>query len=231
MVDNEKRYGRTVWDVISEHPKLTVLIFLIIILVIAVLIYLGFHFKYGNLEVGQNPKPIHDTLITTKVDTQFINEQQIPKKEPILKTSPAIVERNIKKITVKSGDTVVTVQNQLANVNTGTNNGIIGNNNDIKVNVNALQRTLNPLARQQLITLIDSSFKKLKRTDSCISVLSVTGDSEALNFAKEILQFLKQQNLKVGESVGQFTQAPPIKGARVGITFDKKCISVLVGYR
>jgi len=226
--NNDKKYGRTFFDFISEHPKLTFFSFLTLLLVAVILIFLRVPFKVGGLEVGDKPI-IHDTIVKTKTDTQYIDKPPI-----VIKQAPRTrpTKEPNKSISVKTGDTIVTVQNQPANINTGTNNGIIGNNNDVKVNVNEMQRKLNNLSKQRLLQLINEAFEKNKNiTDSTIEVSALSGNNEAFIFATEILKFLQEQKLKVGNSIGQFQQSPPVKGVEIGIGFNRKNIAVKVGYK
>ncbi|MBL0145396.1 MAG: hypothetical protein IPP48_06200 [Chitinophagaceae bacterium] len=225
--NNDKKYGRTFFDFIAEHPKLTFFSFLTLLLVAIVLIFLRVPFKVGSLEVGDKPV-VHDTIVETKTDTQYIDKSTI-----VIKQAPPTrpTKDPTKSISVKSGDTIVTVQNQPANINTGTNNGIIGNNNDVKVNVNEIQRKLNEPSKQQLLQLIYQTIEQKNITDSCIEVSAMAGNNEALIFATEILQFLKEQNLKAS-GIGQFQRAPVVKGVEIGASqFNKKCVTISVGYR
>ena len=60
----------------------------------------------------------------------------------------------------------------------------------------------------------------------------MAGNNEALVFATEILQFLKQEKLKVSNDIGQFQRAPVVKRVEIGADrFNKKCVTVSVGYR
>ena len=225
---NDKKYGRTFFDLIAEHPKPTFFIFLTIILIAIALIIFGIPFKVGNLEVGDNKPILHDTIVETKIDTQYINKSPI-----VIKSAPITRQTKdpTKSISVKSGDTIVTVQNQPANINTGTNNGVIGNNNDVKVNVNEIQRKLNEPSKQQLLKLIYQTIETKNITDSCIELSAMAGNNEAFVFATEIAQFLKQQNFKIG-GIGQFQRSPVVKGVEIGADrFNKKCVTINVGYR
>lgn len=227
--NNDKKYGRTFFDLIAEHPKPTFFIFLTILLIAIALIIFRVPFKVGNVEVGDNKTVLHDTILKTKTDTQYLVKSPI-----VIKQAPQTrpTKDPTKSISVKSGDTIVTVQNQPANINTGTNNGIIGNNNDVKVNVSEIQRKLDDPSKQKLLQLINEAFENNKNiTDSTIEVSALSGNNEAFNFATEIVKFLKQQNLKVANSIGQFQRSPPIKGVAIGFGFDRKHVEIQVGYK
>ena len=78
--NNDKKYGRTFFDFIAEHPKLTFFSFLTLLLVAVILIFLRVPFKVGGLEVGDKPV-IHDTIVKTKTDTQYIDKSPIVIKQ------------------------------------------------------------------------------------------------------------------------------------------------------
>ena len=50
--NNNKPYGRTFFDFIAEHPRLTFFSFLTLLLVTVVLIFLRVPFKVGSLEAN-----------------------------------------------------------------------------------------------------------------------------------------------------------------------------------
>mgnify|MGYP001258084537 CR=1 FL=1 len=172
---DDKKYGRTFFDLIAEHPKLTFFTFLTLLLVAVALIIFRVPFKVGNLEVGDNTKVIHDTIVKTKTDTQFVDKPPV-----VLKKAPQVrpTKDPTKSISVKTGDTIVTVQNQPANINTGTNNGIIGNNNDVKVNVNEIQRRLDNNSKQRLLQLINQATEENKNASDCIQVSAIMGNGK-----------------------------------------------------
>lgn len=228
--NNNKKVGRTFFDLIADHPKPTFFIFLALLLIAVLLIIFRVPFKVGNLEVGENkPLVVHDTIVKTRTVTQFIdNHETLTKAKQTIKPS----KEPVKSVSVKQKDSIISVQNQPANINTGTNNGIIGNNNDVKLNVKERQRTLNNQAKQELIYLILETIERKKITDSCIIISSASGSNEALTFATEILEFLKSNNLNVSNNIGQFQRSPPVKGVEIGDSKfgDKKCVEVSVGY-
>jgi hypothetical protein len=226
MTDNDKKYGRTLFDLIAEHPKKTFFIFLFILLIAIVLIIFRIPLKLGSVEIGSDYKIIHDTFIRSKIDTQYYSKPN----NFVSRLSPSYAnEENSKKALVKKADTLITVDNLPANINTGVNNGIIGNNNDVKVNVNEIQRKLDEPSKQRLLELIHQTSESNKKgTTPCIRVSAVGGNSEALNFAVAIFQFLKEQKLNLQDDIGSFQRSPIIKG--VLIEPGQECISVSVGY-
>lgn len=228
---NDKKVGRTFFDLIADHPKPTFFIFLTLLLIAILLIILQVPFKVGNLEVGESKlSVIHDTIIETRTVTKYID-----RSESLTKFKPAIrpAKEHVSSVSVKQTDSTISVQNQPANINTGTNNGIIGNNNDVKVNVSEIQRRLSNEFKQKLIYLILETIELKKIPESFIVVSSTSGNNEAFTFATEILGFLKSNNLNVSNDIGQFQRAPPIKGVLIdeGSIGNKRCVEVQVGYK
>jgi hypothetical protein len=161
MTDNDKKYGRTFFDFIAEHPKWTFFTFLFVVIILTCLVIFGVHFKFGNIEVDIKKDVLHDTIIKSKIDTHFIV------KNPIIKSTTTLKQLTRKRISVKSNDTIVSVQSQPANINTGTNNGIIGNNNNIKVEEK--QRTLSQIDKNRILFGIDSLISANNSKTKCIS--------------------------------------------------------------
>lgn len=125
MTNYEKKYGRTFFDLIAENPKFTFFIFLSLLFIAILLIFFRVPFKVGNVEFGDNKQVVHDTITKVKTEILYVNNQKVA---PLSKKG-TLKKENSNKITLKSGDTIVSVQDQSANINTGTNIGIIGNNN------------------------------------------------------------------------------------------------------
>lgn len=179
-INNDKNYGRTFFDVIAEHPKLTFFSFLGLLMIAITLIITKVPFKVGTVELGSN-SVLHDTVVITKIDTVF-------KAQPALKTplisSTVHAEDPRNKTIVKSGETFVSVKDQPANINTGTNNGIVGNNGTI--NNNGIQ--------PRKITKEDFEMFKSAFPDTTIQVnFRVYGmaDAEIYHLKKQIIQLLK----------------------------------------
>ncbi len=235
--NNEKKYGRTFFDLIAEHPKPTFFIFLAVLLFAVALIIFGIPFKVGSVEVGEKKSILHDTTVKTKTDTQYIEKSPISIK-PIPTTTQT--KNPAKKISVKMGDTIVTVQNQPANINTGTNNGIIGNNNEVRVNVNDKGRNLDDPFKEKLLEMIDHTFKENNKFNPCVKVYSVQGNPESLNLANQIQLFLQEKKLDVFNQVIQYQYSPSIKGVAIFFNFTPhieifnsepktNCVCIVVG--
>lgn len=117
--NNDKKYGRTFFDWISEHPIITFISLLFLLAIIIILVYLKVPFKVANVEVGEQKSLVHDTIILKRLDTVHIENREANKR---------LAKKDVTKISIKQGDTSITLGNQPVNINTGTNNGIIGNN-------------------------------------------------------------------------------------------------------
>ncbi|HEY5511769.1 MAG TPA: hypothetical protein VIK10_12165 [Prolixibacteraceae bacterium] len=180
MTENDKKYGRTFFDIIAEHPRLTFIAFILLLLVLIGVLIFKIPLKVGNVEIGKSNPIVHDTIVILKTDTQYIDRPIRAKSLSTLKSN----NDNSKKISVKSGDTIVNIQNQPANINTGINNGIIGDNGTI--NNNGIQPRK---ITQQYIELVKANFP-----DKTIQINFRTygmADAEIYNVKKQLINFLK----------------------------------------
>ena len=176
--NNQKKYGRNFFDVIAEHPKWTFYIFLIIVLLVVLFAFLKVPIKIGDFEIGQNKSIIHDTVIKTKIDTEFVEKKSVINKPNHNETKLQ------KKISNNSENTFVNTPNQSKNINTGTNNGIVGDNGTI--NNNGIQ--------PRKITEQDFEIFKNNFPDKTIQVnfrIYGMADAEIYNVKKQIISLLK----------------------------------------
>lgn len=219
-MSDQQPFGRTFFDLISEHPKKVFVIFIIILIII---IILKIPVRWGELQVNSEPKIIYDTIVkeVRKTDTIRVTDYK-----------PTISKKKKAEISVEDSTSKISVQNQPANINTGTNNGIIGNNNNLNVKVDEKQRKLSVESKKKLIDLISQIREQRKDviTENIIEVSSVSGSREAFLFATEIIDYLKSINYNVGKSVGQFQRHPVINGVLVEFDSGRKRISIAVGY-
>ncbi|PJJ10303.1 hypothetical protein CLU83_3705 [Flavobacterium sp. 1] len=173
--NNEKKYGRTLFDVIAEHPKWTVYIFAILVVTIILLAFLRVPIKIGDFEVGQNKSVIHDTILKTKVDTLFVEKKTIVNKPNF----------NVPKLQKeKSKNIMSSTPTGQTNINTGTNNGIVGDNGTI--NNNGIQ--------PRKITEQDFEIFKSNYPDKTIQInfrIYGMADAEIYNVKKQIITLLK----------------------------------------
>lgn len=226
MTDKSKEFGRNFFDVISEHPKMTFFAFLALILAIigifCFVIYKGNSVKIAGIEVTPDNKVFPDTIVKVERETILVEKPKI--------TTKYIEHRKETPSTkVQKGDTIIEVKNQPANINTGTNNGIIGNENQVNVNVKEVQRQLDDPTKGRLMQLIDEIIKAEKLDKNACVMISSISNNESFNFARQIEKFLKSKGYKVGGSIGTFQRSPPVIGAEIG--FENNCISVYVGFK
>lgn len=102
----------------------------------------------------------------------------------------------------------------------GITAGTIGN---VNIGTDSQNRHINAGYMAEINKYLPSNKSKT------IIINSVTGDSEALNFASELKKYLESQNWKV-EGGGQFTRSPPIIGVGVEIRGDGS-VEFNVGYK
>ncbi len=223
MTENDKKYGRTFFDFIAEHPKWTFFTFLFVVFVLACLVIFGIHFKFGNLEVDNKKNVLHDTIIKKKTDTQYIDKSPI-----IIKSTPTIRQPKIteKSVSVKSNDTIITVQNHPANINTGTNNGIIGNNNNVKVEEK--QRTLSEIDKAKILFEINTLKSANKSKTNCLKFAITANNKEAYLYGSEMAVFLQSKGFEISE-ISQAFFAPPVFGAEMRLNEEKNCIDIFIG--
>ena len=222
MTNRKTTTGRTVFDLISEYPKIAIGLFSIIIFGILIFfMFGGKSVKVGGLEVA-NAKTLlkPDTIVIIERETIFIEKEKIITK--YIETETKNVDVSTK---IKQEATSVEVKTP-SNINTGTNNGVIGNNNNFFAK--GAQRQLTKSGKAQLIRSIDEALaSKKKDKTSCIYIASIS-DTEAYNYAKEIEIFLIQMGYKPKGKIGSFRQSPPIEGLDIG--FFRNCVQIKVGY-
>lgn len=221
MAENQKGYGRTFFDFISEYPKVTFFTVLLLVGVIVFLIIKGNSFKIGSIEVNSVEKIRRDTVMLIERETIWVEKPKV-----ITKYSDQKVEGSA--TTVKRGDTIIEAKNQPANINTGVNHGVIGNENTFNVNIKEVQRVLDEPSKRKLIQLIEEIIESnnLNR-DTRIQISSIS-NNESFNFARQIEQFLKSEGYNISSAIGAFQISPPIIGTRVGL--DRSHIVIKVGY-
>ena len=109
MEKNQRVYGRTLYDVIEEHPKGAFFIFLLSLVVVITLIILNIPFKIGKFEVGVKKEIVRDTILNhdTIFVTKFITKETRSQKADTQTTI------NVKSYNQKGGQTA----NQITNNN------------------------------------------------------------------------------------------------------------------
>ncbi|HRG90381.1 MAG TPA: hypothetical protein PLW44_15260 [Chitinophagales bacterium] len=223
----------TFWGYAHEHPKKTWASIVVIVLVIIWLIFFNkSHFKVGSLEINSHTDVSHDTVYIQKESSTGTQQGIVSLKDDVKIKPVARPEKNLSPTMI---ETATTSRSQPTNINTGVNNGIIGNNNAVNVNVSKVQRKLTEPNKKELLNLICQVVNKNNLKDTCVIIMAVTGDSEAFAFSNEILAFLKTvKNIKVEDYIGQFNGVPILKGVSVEMEHflsDGKCVVINVGYK
>jgi hypothetical protein len=237
MNKKKNKTGRTFWDFLSEHPIISNIIGIIVSLFILLIVFgliLGYvSLNIKGLEIKKN-KCKTDTVYINKIDSNKIDKSVIINKTSSVEKT---ISNNNKRILVKKGNSSVDVKNQPANINmggtqvVGNNNGIIGDIGYLVVNSED-QRHLDINVQKRLIKLIEQGFSEMKQDKSaCIEISAVSGNSEAYNFANEIVIYLRKNNYNTDDFIGQFQQSPPIKGVLVGYDIESKCLNIQVGMK
>ena len=127
----------------------------------------------------------------------------------------------------------VTGDSQNTNINLGNNYGIIGNSNTINnIEIKDYQRKLDEQNKKRILKLINEIIDENKQNKNvCIQILSI-GNNEAMNLAKDIEKFLKEQKMNVLSGIGFIQSSPPIIGVQIEFgQMDKVCLSISVGYK
>jgi hypothetical protein len=177
MGNKEKNVGRNFFDVISEHPKMTFIIFLLILFIAIGLIFLKIPFKIGSLEV--NPKEITASDTIKQVDIKKNEEPKLIEKIIHEKVKPA--NKDVLHVNKNSGINTGVIGQK--NINSGINNGIIGDNGTI--NNNGIQ--------PRIFTKEDFDFFVLNFPDkNTLIKFRVYGiaDAEINNLKKQIIKIL-----------------------------------------
>lgn len=218
MAINKKQVGRTFFDWISEHPKTTICFGLLLCTILLFSIFYRLPFRIGNVEFGNSNNIIHDTIIKNKVDTIVINQK-------INENHRDIFERNNKNNKLKVRDNEIINSNQPSNINTGINNGIIGNDNKVNV-VNEKPLEFNEIDQQKLIYLINEQFKKLPiENRDCIMITTLLGNQRSFKLGQIIIDYLKRKGYKFPDSniaQGVFTDTPN----GIGIFVKDGCVHI-----
>ena len=216
MIDKDKKFGRTFYDFIAEHPKRTFFIFLGILGLAILLIIFRVPFKVGSVEVGKDT----DTIVKIQPETIYVEKKAIAPKEIKFAVSKGLITKK---------DSLGPSKTQ-SNINNGVNNGIIGNNNNVKVDVNEIQRKLDTQSKIKLLDLIYECRTINKLPENVrIVVYAAEGNSEVYNFSNEILDFLKSKKFNLQENVEAVSRMPRVKGVEIDYSMD--VIQVLIGYK
>lgn len=178
------------WMFLDKNKYILIAFILIVILII---LFRGYSIETPYFSIGKVPDTLfvekevqlpQDTIFEEKIVTKYV---EAPKKE--------------KSTNVKNGETEIEVKDQPANINTGSNSGIIGNNNTVN-NFGEQPIGLNEADKRELIKLVNIELRKLpKNVVPKISVVGTTGNKRSMELAKLIWEYLKSEGYHLEGSV------------------------------
>lgn len=199
---NQNNRGRTFWDLIAEHSKMTFTLILILIAIILLLVFNRYTFKSNFLTLEPEKKinnenvQTFDTAVTIKKEA-FSTSQVIAKQ--LVNNAKSNILKEQKKINkyekLNNNNPTVSV------ISNNQSGGITAN----QVNIGAVPRNLDDKTQNQLLGI-------LKKKNEPIDISSVMGDSEAFKYANQINDFLKSQGYTKVEGVSQSVFSKPVIG-------------------
>lgn len=139
-------------------------------------------------------------------------------------------EGNKRKALIETKDSKIVVENQATNINTGQNDGVIGNNNS-NIVINPKPK-LTDYEKKQMIVDINQKFKLhgLDFRTGCIDVIvPVNNSNPDTNFyAQDIERYLMEQGYNVQNTIGVYHGETNYK-SKITLDYDgASCIHVIV---
>ena len=225
LKNKNKTSGRTFPDIIAEYPKASVSIIIgSILIVVLVLIFSGKHIKVGSFEINGTKDVSTDTIHKTNTVIEVVRDTIFIEKEPQSRNNPASIKKQ-SEISVKDDKTEIIVKNQPANINTGTNNGIIGNNSTLN-NFGEKPFFLNEATKNKLIRFLNLEIKKASKENPTIIISGITGNKKSLDLAKEIKTFLMSKNYSVNPVIGNIMVSE--SSGSISIVYSEHMESILL---
>jgi hypothetical protein len=229
--------SRNYLDTAMTYKGLRIMLFLILFIIIFLSVTFGIiHLKKCN-ENKQSSFLWGASVCNVEYDstTDKSNIKTLPHSydQKTIIESPEISHIKIKNIPHKISskeDTIKpeSIKAENSQVNTGTNNGIVGNNNTVNVNMkNKDQRHLEESDKMELRLIIEDAFKKNSKLKSIV-LSSVSGD-EPNTLAREILNFLKINKYPVDDNIGTIMANPTPYGIIIEIK-NESMLSFVIGY-
>jgi hypothetical protein len=190
-MSNEKENKQMNFWMFLDKNKYILIGFLLI--VVLIILFRGYSIETEYFKIGRTPDTLYvekeillppDTIFENKIITKYVETQ---KKD--------------KTINVKKGDTIIEVNDQPANINTGSNSGVIGNNNTIN-SFGDKPIKLNESKKIELIRLINIELKELPKSKLAkINITGTLGNARSIKLAELIHKFLKEQGYNTGEDI------------------------------
>lgn len=194
--------------------------YILLILILFSLIFIlfkGYSIETPYFKIGKVP----DTLFIEK-------EVKIPSdtiyKERIV-TKYVETPKKVNSTKVKKANTEILVNDQPANINSGTNSGIIGNNNTIN-NLKEPDIALSEKLKKDIIALIEIESKKITAKEkNKISIGSMAGSNKAMKLSIKIKDFLEKSGYIVN-GIGMQVSSSTEQGIFIDTRGDEVHISV-----
>tara|TARA_R110001583_G_scaffold170982_1_gene324434 strand:+ start:60 stop:710 length:651 start_codon:yes stop_codon:yes gene_type:complete len=202
-MSKEENNKTTIWTILD---KVKYFVLLILFVVIIIILSKGYSIETSYFKIGKVPDTLFiekevklpaDTIYKEKVVTKYVD---IPEKK--------------KTTQVKNSETEVKVNNQPANINTGINNGILGNNNTFN-SINEKPIILNDVDKKNILLLVNEAFSKIpKESKKEIKIMAMLGNSRSIQLADLIEEFLKKEGFNVSDS-SQGIWSKTLKGVEI----------------
>lgn len=212
---NQNNRGRTFWDFISEHPKKTFSIIIILVLLLIFIVMNKYTLKSGSFSLEpeklQNVENVQvfDTIKNTKNN---ILKASLPNN---ITSSKSRTLKELVKTNQHKKDSII--HPPMINVSSTNQSGGITAN---QVNIGSIPRNIDNKTKNELLEM-------LKVKNEPIDISSVMGDSEAFKYANQINDFLKSQGYTKVEGVSQAVYSKPVIGQF--IERDNIGIKIIIG--
>lgn len=208
--------GRTFWDLIAEHPKMTFTLILVLVLAIVILAFNKYSIKSSVLTLEPNEKPTQVTRDTTAKSRNNLESESNIKNQ----TKPLVVQQRLapaEKNADNASGRSDTVKSEVINVTSHNQSGGITAN---QVNIGAVPRKLDINVQNQLLGA-------LQNKSEAIEITSIMGDSESFDFATQISDFLKANGYTKVDGVNQSVFTKPVIGQY--LDRDSNGVRILIG--
>ncbi|NCI47437.1 hypothetical protein [Sediminibacterium soli] len=214
--NTNNNHGRTFWDLIAEHPKMTFSFIIALLIAIVVLAMSKYSLKSSVITIEPSKSTLSQIPGSADTTKQKNTGYQINSE----KAEGHIVKQERSK-PKQSGTAVIlskdTVQRQIVNV---TSNNQLGGITANQVTVGAVPRKVDYNEQSQLVSLLPEKNEKIK-------VTCIMGSSEAFEFANEIVDFLKSRGYTKVDGVNQAMYSKPVVGKF--LNRDSAGVEIIIG--
>jgi hypothetical protein len=209
------------WPELIERNLKWFLIVLTLLLTLVILIMLNdYNVSFSPFKLYKQPNEVvvHDTIIRSIALPAETVKVEVPKT---IQSSP---QKGKTKITTPKE--VIETQ-QPSNINTGTNNGIIGNNNQVSLR---RKPNLDEAFFKNLLRHIKGGFQRYNlETNHCIEIIQEWDDPHSSDVANKIQKFLKDQGFNVLDTIAPFIDKSKYE-TRILVGFQGECLEVAINH-